>query len=182
MSFSPLSLTHTQTHTDNPPSNLQILVRITAECLPAEQLHKEYSIASVAQDTWLLLLQRDAPLHAALQNAPPSSSSSSSASPDGSTAALSIPQSLVCLKGWLETGFFGWLPEHAAMFLWDQLTLEGAKPATFQSLLPALCFVLLEMLREPLLACRDDVVECIRRNGRALRTKDVIRIVSAILS
>jgi hypothetical protein len=50
---------------------LKIYLRISSECLPSEHLHKEYSTASVAHDTWQLLMQRDAALYEFLQNGSP---------------------------------------------------------------------------------------------------------------
>lgn len=179
--------------TDAPVSEkiVRIFTRITSECLPSEQLHKEYSIASVAQETWLILQQRDTALYTALQNShlPPPPRAAIDYAPAASAEAadadvlFSIPQSLICLKGWLETGFLGWLPEHAALYIWDQFTLEGAQPVVFQGLLPVLCFSLLEILREPLLANpRDaDIVGCIQRKGQELKSKDVIGVLRNVL-
>ena len=56
----------------DPPTSekiLRITRRITTECLPSEQLHKEYSLASVAQAVWKLLFERDPALYSFLQHA-----------------------------------------------------------------------------------------------------------------
>lgn len=156
---------------------LKMFTRITGGCLPSELLHREYSTASVAQETWKMLLARDPQLHEFLQN-----SSRVDGDDEAASVSRSIPQSLLCLKGWLETGFLGWIPEHAALFLWDQLVLEGAKPETFEDLLPVLCFGLLQLLREALLAKPRDqtVVACMQVAGRALRSRDVIAALKGL--
>merc|ERR1711871_1664010 len=56
---------------NEPPTSekmLRIYQRILTECLPSEQLHKDYSLASVAHTAWGLLLQRDPSLLHFLQN------------------------------------------------------------------------------------------------------------------
>ena len=55
----------------DPPTSekmLRIYQRILTECMPSEQLHKDYSLASVAHEAWGLLLQRDPSLLHFLQN------------------------------------------------------------------------------------------------------------------
>lgn len=154
---------------------LKMLTRITTECMPSELLHKEYSTASVAHDAWLLLQQRDTQLYEFLQNTCRIEPADDGKSP--------IPQSLLCLKGWLECGFLGWVPEYTAVFLWDQLVLEGARPETFQELLPFLCFCMLECMRESLLANPKEVsiIDCIRRSGRELKSKQCIQVLKRVL-
>jgi hypothetical protein len=54
-----------------PPTSekmLRIYQRITYECLPSEQLHHEFSLATVAHNAWALLLERDPELARFLQN------------------------------------------------------------------------------------------------------------------
>lgn len=173
---------------------LKIYLRISSECLPSEHLHKEYSTASVAHDTWQLLMQRDAALYEFLQNTARVSpavidTEAAQAETEVETEASStgsktdIPQSLLCLKGWLEAGFLGWVPEHTALFLWDQLVLEGARPETFRELLPVLCFCLLELMRESLLATNPKevpIVESIQRAGRSLKSTRCIEVLKKV--
>ena len=75
----------------------------------------------------------------------------------------------------------GWVPEHTALFLWDQLALEGARPNTFRELLPVLCFCLLEVLREALLSGPRDggmsMAERLMKSGRTLQSDRTVAII-----
>ena len=74
---------------------LRIYHRIAIECLPSEQLHHDFSIATVAHHAWALLLERDPELARFLQNYKVSHlrSSSATGSGSGSTRAGSRPGS-----------------------------------------------------------------------------------------
>jgi hypothetical protein len=181
---------------------LRVYQRILTECMPSEQLHKQYSLATVAHKAWELLLERDpALLHflqnyeidmdveegsddedgggsrgrmtgRKLKNLKPQLSMASQT--EGNLAE--IPRSLLLLKGWLETGFIGKVPEHSALFIWDQLTLHGACPNDFKQLLPPLCCIVLQALREPIMTLPQnlDLVAAIHELGLDLRTRDLI--------
>jgi len=190
---------------DSPVSEkiLRIFRRIITECLPSEQLHKGFSIANVAKDAWKRLLIEDPELHNFLQNGtvhaltPPDSSAESGSGGGGeegeevaanatdppvpaSPSRQDIPKSLTLLKGWLETGFVGWVPEHTAILLWDQLALNGSRSEQCQALFPILCCVLLISMRKELLAApaHESLLEALKRCGRSLKTKDVFKILA----
>ncbi len=90
--------------------------------------------------------------------------------------ALEVPRSLLLLRGWLEDGFMGWLGENTVLYIWDQLTLFGANPATFRELLPIICVVLMCCMREELMKVPQgsDLVVALREIGRKLRTRNMV--------
>jgi hypothetical protein len=147
-----------------PPTSekmLRLMKRIVGECLPSEQLNKNYSLASTADAAWVILQQNDRELYDHLQN------SEISIENESSTEA---PRSLQLLSIWLETCFVGYLAEHAVLFIWDQLALLGGTSDVYQSYLPQICCLLLQLLREDLLKAQSALREILLVSGRALKT------------
>lgn len=199
------------TEAPNSEKFLQILRRIVADCLPSEQLHRDYSLSSTANQTFDLLQQVDSVLHAQLFNLfnakllPPQQSASEGT--NGSEANSSnndakdqvssgtsgpgneskkdsstLPPSLLLLKGWFETGFLGYIPEHAALFVWDQLILRGSRPETFQRLLPQISCALLVLLRDKFLESKEWVEgeTLLRGWGQRLPTKSIVEALKKL--
>ena len=199
-----------------PPTSekmLRMYQRILTECMPSEQLHKDYSLASVAHVAWGLLLQRDPSLLHFLQNYEINVNGEMNGDVDddegddfgeedgmvverrkthhpkrlerdastSSNAAVEIPRSLLLLQGWLEDGFIGKVPEYAALYIWDQLTLFGACPTDFRKMLPVLCCIILQALREPIMALPKnlDLVAALHELGMDLRTRDLVELIRA---
>lgn len=191
---------------------LRMYQRILTECMPSEQLHKDYSLASVAHTAWGLLLERDPTLLHFLQNYDinfdddqydaglgqddegeeeegdrlptkrnhkPDTRITRDASNSSNNAAMEIPRSLLLLKGWLEDGFIGKVPEYAALYIWDQLMLFGACPTDFRRMLPVLCCIVLQALREPIMALPKnlDLVMALHELGMDLRTRDIVELI-----
>ncbi len=160
---------------DAPTSDkiLKIYQRILTECLPSELLHKDYSVATVAYKAWEYLLDADNELAQYLRsiNIPDSVESTGTR---GET-----PRSLILLRGWLEDAFLGWFSENTVMYIWDQVTLFGGCPQEYQSLLPVLCCILLQLMRGPLMSIPKgkDLFLHMREAGQALKTKNVVEAI-----
>ena len=164
---------------------LRMYQRIILECMPSEQIHKDYSLASVAHKSWALLLDRDRELLHFLQNYRISNDAIEFAKPGAddiiqvqneiqtAASAMEVPRSMTILRGWLEDGFMGWVSEYTSLFLWDQLVLLGANPNTFRQILPTLCCILLQCLRSKILATPPgcDIIQSIKTYGKNLKTK-----------
>lgn len=213
-----------RTFPEEPPTSEKILrmyQRLLTECLPSEQLHRQYSLATVAHRAWELLLERDPTLLHFLQNydigfdgegyyddedaraegdeeydeedgdgtgekplrdghgrerARSLKPQLSRASAAGETE---MPRSLLLLKGWLETGFIGKIPEYAAIYVWDQLTLHGGCPSHFKALLPVLSCVILQALREPIMELPPgiDIIAALHEMGLDLRSRDLVELL-----
>lgn len=191
---------------------LRMTFRLSSDLLPSEQLQKDYSLATVALSAWQLLAIKDSELHAHLQEhvddvvTAETSNASRSTRGEGqgneeeddeegggdegaiwaaggpSIRATVYPKSFILLRGWLETCFVGWLPEHGALFLWDQLVLRESSPSTFKQLLPRLCCALLQLLRVDLLKTRTDFVKALRVKGQRLRSRAIIETVKVLFS
>lgn len=86
-------------------------------------------------------------------------------------ARKELPLGMALVKGWLETGFLGWLPEFGVIFIWDQLALLGGTPSQNQRFVARLCAQLLKLLRDPLLESTRMFASVIRKAGRLLRSK-----------
>lgn len=82
-----------------------------------------------------------------------------------------MPVGLALVKGWLETGFMGWLPEFGVIFIWDQLALLGATQTHNQRFVVRLCVQLLKLMREQLLSTTSKFVSTLRATGKRLRSK-----------
>ena len=102
----------------------------------------------------------------------------------GGKPGTAYPKSFLLLRGWLDSCFVGWLPEHSATFLWDQLVLSEGGVKTYRSLLPRICCCLLELLRDDLLAAvaGSDFVAILQRSGRRLKTAIVVNAFKGIVS
>jgi hypothetical protein len=157
---------------DEPPTSevtLRLVKRIMSECLPSEQLHREYSIGSVALSSWLLLKNKDIILYLHLQS-----------DKENNNSSVEVSRSLTLLRGWMETGFLGWIPEYAALFIWDQLVLYGGRPVHFKELLPLISCELLFLMREELL--NTHVTAAILKTvGKKLKTKDIIKALKPLI-
>jgi hypothetical protein len=167
---------------------LRAFSRITKELLPAEILSKQYSLASVSQSAWSLLAERDAALYHHLQQSMEEKSgdnlglrfienSRRNGKHHSAKQSTTLPASLMLLKGWLESGFVGWLPQFGLFFLWDQLFLLGANSQNFAEYLPRICCCLLQLLRDNLLECREGFVSVLERSGRALGSARLIDFI-----
>lgn len=89
------------------------------------------------------------------------------------------PKCFTILRGWVEMGFFTWIPEPAVFFLWDQMAMastekDGGIIACFERFLPRICCILLKLLRKDLLSVRENMVETLRISGRKLRTRAIV--------
>lgn len=82
-----------------------------------------------------------------------------------------LPMGMALIKGWLDTGFLGWLPEFGVIFIWDQLALLGGTPTQNQRFVARLCAQLLRLLRGPLLESTSMFASVLRKSGRELRSK-----------
>jgi hypothetical protein len=149
---------------------LRLMKRIVSECLPSEHLNKSYSIASTADNAWILLQQKDRELYDHLQNSDILIESSSSSSSSSSTSTTDAPRSLQLLSCWLETCFIGYIKEHAALFIWDQLALLGGTPDIYHSYLPQICCLLLQLIRDDLLKTPTDLKKQLLISGKTLKT------------
>ena len=187
---------------NEPPTSemmLRLVFRLNQDLFPSEQLQKEYSLATVAYQCWTLLAMKDPVLHAhlqefvqdeALHDADPDTSTydddgdeaAIQAAGGSSTRSAVFPKSYVLVRGWLESCFVGWLPEHGVLFLWDQLIMRGATPSSYKGLLPRFCCCLLQLLRGDLLESQMGLLDLLRSSGRKLRTKAIMEAVRALLS
>ena len=86
-------------------------------------------------------------------------------------ARKELPLGLALVKGWLETGFLGWLPEFGVIFIWDQLALLGGTQTHNQRFVVRLCVQLLKLIREQLLSTTSKFVSTLRAAGKSLRSK-----------
>ena len=82
-----------------------------------------------------------------------------------------MPMGLPLIKGWLDTGFLGWLPEFGVIFIWDQFSLLGGSPSQNQRFIVRLCVQLLKHHRQLLLDNSELHVTALRKSGRAMRSK-----------
>ena len=95
------------------------------------------------------------------------------------TNSPTYPKSFVLLRGWFEQGFFGWLPEAAVNFLWDQMLLsssdtKGGLSTQFERILSGAALVVLRLLRTELMNTKVDMVETLRKAGNNLRTRILV--------
>jgi hypothetical protein len=89
------------------------------------------------------------------------------------------PKCFTILRGWVEMGFFTWIPEPAVFFLWDQMAMaspekDGGIIAGFERFIPKICGILLKLLRKDLLSVREKMVETLRISGKKLRTRVIV--------
>jgi hypothetical protein len=92
-----------------------------------------------------------------------------------------MPMGMPLVKGWLDTGFIGWLPEFGVIFIWDQLALLGGAPSQNQRFIVRLCVQLLKHFRQPLLDSKKMFPSKLRECGRGLRSKEVFHITCETL-
>jgi len=89
------------------------------------------------------------------------------------------PKCFVLLRGWVEMGFYSWIPEPAVFFLWDQIAIAGAEKdggiiECFEKFISSLCCILLELLRGDLLLIHENMVDFLRQAGRKLKTRAIV--------
>ena len=150
---------------NEPPTSekmLRLMKRIIGECLPSEHLNKNYSLASTADAVWVLLQQNDRELYDHLQN--------NEISIENESLSTESPRSLQLLSTWLETCFVGYLAEHAVLFIWDQLALLGGTPDVYQTFLPQICCLLLQLLRDDLLNAQSGLRAKLLISGKKIKT------------
>lgn len=95
------------------------------------------------------------------------------------SAALSFPKSFVFLRGWVENGFYAWLPDEAVYFLWDQMTMlssedSGGLSAQFERIIIGTCYVILHLCRKELLAVKENLIHRLHWAGKRLRTRVIV--------
>jgi hypothetical protein len=107
------------------------------------------------------------------------SGSSSDAKKD---SPANLPPSLLLLKGWFETGFLGYIPENAALFIWDQLILRGSRPESFQRLLPQVACALVVLLRNKFLDAKEwiDGDTLFRQWTQNIPTKKIVEALKGL--
>ena len=143
-----------------PPTSekmVQILSRILMEYLPSDNFRREYNVAATAFKSWHLLQLNDPKLCDHLEKVFYAMNSNQN-----------TPVAVHYLKGWLDTGFLGWVSEYVALYLWDQLVLIGGKPNSFRDHLPYICYKLLCLLRDDILATSADIIDVIKLKGKRL--------------
>lgn len=82
-----------------------------------------------------------------------------------------MPLGMALVKGWLDTGFLGWLPEFGVIFIWDQLALLGGTSTQNQRFVVRLCVQLLKLMRDALLGATNSFASVLRKCGKTLRSK-----------
>lgn len=143
-----------------PPTSekmVRMLSRILNDCLPSDNFRREYNLATITIQSWRLLQSNDPKLCEHLEKVFAASSTNQN-----------TPVSVYYLKGWLDTGFIGWVSEYVALYIWDQLALIGGKPSSFRDHLPYICYKLLSLLRKEILAASTDVLDVIKATGKRL--------------
>jgi hypothetical protein len=178
---------------------MRMAFRLNADLLPSEQLQKDYSLATVAHQCWSLLAVKDPELHTHLQacvedtvaanedveertDADDGDEAAVRAAGGASTRSTVYPKSFILLRGWLESCFLGWLPEHGVLFLWDQLLLREDIMAAYRGMLPRFCCCMLQLMRYNLLGKDTGLLIVLRSSGRMLRTKVIIEALRGLLS
>jgi len=178
---------------------MRMAFRLNVDLLPSEQLQKDYSLATVAHQCWSLLAVKDPELHTHLQacvedtvaadedveertDADDGDEAAVRAAGGASTRGTVYPKSFIILRGWLESCFLGWLPEHGVLFLWDQLLLREDTMAAYRGMLPRFCCCMLQLMRYNLLGKDTGLLEVLRSSGCKLRTKVIVEALRELLS
>lgn len=163
---------------------LRMYSKATEDYLPSDHPNSKYSMIYTNNLIWNLVKEEDEELFAHLNMhmlndpdegngavSPPSQQWNKAFGGIFKEGRKELPPGLALVKGWLETGFIGWLPEFGVIFIWDQMALLGSQHQRF---LVRLCVQLLKFFRQPLLESTTMFATALRQCGRRMRSKVVI--------
>ena len=178
-------------HAESPVSEkiLRMYNKAVEDCLPSDHPNSKYSMINTNNLIWNILKEEDKELFTHLKTnltedveiegiqslpVPPSHQQ------DWNNKAFNgifkekrkeMPSGMPLVKGWLDTGFIGWLPEFGVIFIWDQLAVLGADPMQSQRFMVRLCVLLLKHFRQTLLAIANSFPSTLRACGINMRSK-----------
>lgn len=184
---------------DETPSSelvIRLLTRIVQDCLPSEQLHKEYNIAATATACWKLLEVADIELFVHLRDVLQMLHSNGDDDDDDAINGKQhhhLPICYLFLRRIIDCCFLGYLNEQCALYVWDRIVLCTGQPHVFQDLMPVILTHILLHIREKLLcwktsssshsaaAAAIDFVNMLKHETRKIRLRDFISIANKII-